>query len=123
MQLYYPAHTPAHKAAADMKDLGVKHVSERSGIAASQLCSQAQAAASQAAAPASAMNAAVSLQDIPSLAQMTALGSADFAHSIFQSLLSPNSFQFNPADPSIFSYLMSQPVPPPFSSNSVLLRF
>ncbi len=123
MQLYYPPHTLAHKASAEMKELGVKLVSEISGIAASQLCSQAQAAVSQATAPASTMNAAVSLQDIPSLAQMTALGSADFAHSIFQSLLSPNSFQFNPADPSIFSYLMSQPVLLLVSSNSALLHF
>ncbi len=90
-----------------MKELGLKHVSEISGLSAPQLCSQAQAAASQASAPSSTVNASVNLQDIPSLAQMTTLGSADFPHSIFLSLLSPNSFQYNP-DPSMFSYLMSQ---------------
>jgi hypothetical protein len=107
VQRYYPSHTPAHKAAADMKELGLKHVSEISGLSAPQLCSQAQAASSQASAPTSTVNAAVSLQDIPSLAQMSTLGSADFPHSIFLSLLSPSSFQYNP-DPSMFSYLMSQ---------------
>lgn len=108
---YYPQHTPAHKAAADMKELGVKLVSEFSGVSVAQL----EAASATAAQPCSAMPAGAGVHDVPSLTHMSALGSDWLAQSLVNSFFPASSFHFtSPAEASLFSLLtsMSQQVRP-----------
>ena len=105
--MYYPQHTPAHKAAADMKELGVKLVSECSGASVSQL----EAAAAQAP-PSAAQPGSLSVPDMPSLPHMSAIASDWFAQSLVSSFFPANSLHFPNAEASIFSLLMSQPVRP-----------
>jgi hypothetical protein len=126
--MYYPQHTPAHKAAADMKELGVKLVSECSGASVSQL----EAAAAQAQAPAcAAQPGSASVPDMPSLPHMSAIASDWFAQSLVSSFFPTNSLHFPNPEASIFSLLMSPPVRPrplplsrpvPFSPNFVTRR-
>ncbi len=111
VQLYYPQHTPAHKAAADMKELGIRLVSEFSGVSVAQLDAAATQAHGVAAQPGSMMNVGANVHDMPSLTHISALGSDWITQSLVHSLFPANSFQFaNPAEASLFSLLMSQQV-------------
>jgi hypothetical protein len=106
VQLYFPSHTSLHKAAADMKELSLKLVSDHSGQSPSQLYAESHAPST---APQSAhgMLATTILQDMPSLTQVSALGgSADF--SMFMSMFPGNSFPY--PNPDLFSFLLSQHV-------------
>jgi len=96
-----------------MKELGLKLVSEASGLSSLQLVAEAEAAVVQApAAPAASfMYPSANFQDMPSLMQMSALGSGDlFTQSLFHSMFQTNSFPFVNPEASLFSLLMSQQV-------------
>ncbi len=113
MQLYFPQHTPAHKAATDMKELSIKLISESSGACIAQLEAAAAQAPAPAAQPSNMMLAGAYAHDVPSLTHMSAVGSDWLTQSLVNSFFPANSFHFShPAEASLFSLLMSQQVRP-----------
>jgi hypothetical protein len=105
VQQYFPSHTPLHKAAADMKELSLKLVSEVSGQTAAQLESPAEAM------PPDVLSHCASIMLPGANSDSLGFGASNdmISPSMFMSLFPANSFFTNP-EASIFNLFMSQPV-------------